>query len=168
MMFAMLSSIFGHNVSLNKSNDFVIDNCIAEVKSIHDKFDKKILDEDLDSILKMLLPDNFGYEDLLDIICQQITREKWVCHLKRAIKKQKAKIILFNVTQSQQLHRVSIFLEEKKMRKSFEHTLARCISFINNNECIPVLVILENIHQYHTMSFFCFLAAVKDKNKIFL
>jgi hypothetical protein len=163
MMFAVLSHKFGHNVSFNKTNDFIIDKNIAEVKSIHDKFDKKILDKD-SSILKMSLRDNFGYEDLLDIIYHQITRKKWVDHLERAIKKQKAKIILFNVTQSQQLQPVSIFLEEKQLRRSFEYTLAKCIPFINNDECIPVLVILENIHQYHIMSFFCFLVPVKDKN----
>jgi len=163
LMFGVLSHKFGHNVSFNKSNDFVIDNNIAEVKSIHDKFDKKILDKDSSSILKMSLPD-LGYEDMLDIIYQQITRKKWICHLKRAIKKQKAKIILFNGTQSQRLQAVSIFIEEKQLRNSFERTLAKCIPFINNDECIPVLIILENIHQYHTMSFFCFLAPVLDKN----
>jgi hypothetical protein len=164
LMFAVLSHKFDHDVSFNKSNDFVIDNNIAEVKSIHDKFDMKILDKDSSSMLRKSLPDSFCYEDMLDTISQQITRKKWIYHLKTAIKKQEAKIILFNGTQSQQLQAVSIFIEEKELRKSFEYTLAKCIPFINNDECIPVLVILENIHQYHTMSFFCFLVPVIDKN----
>jgi hypothetical protein len=106
----------------------------------------------------MSLPDNFSYDDLRDTICNQITRAKWKYHLNDAIKKKKPKIVLFNVTQSQGLQPVSLFLEEKGSRKSFQDILDKCMSLINNNDCIPVLAALENIHKYHIMSFFCFLA----------
>ena len=43
MMFASLSHRSGHSISLTKSDDFIIKNNVAEVKSIHDKFDKEIL-----------------------------------------------------------------------------------------------------------------------------
>jgi hypothetical protein len=162
MMFAVLSHKNGHNVSLNKRNDFVIDNNIAEVKSIHDKFDKKILDKDSNLILKLSLHDHFSYDDVKDIIYNQITRKKWIYHLNKAIKKQKGKIILFNVTESQKLQRISIFLEDKGLRKSFDYMLNR--SLVDNCDSIPVLVTLESIHQYHIMSFFCFLAPVKYEN----
>ena len=69
-MFAVLSHIFDHNVSLNKNNDFVIDNNIAEVKSIHDKFDNKILDKDLGPILKMSLHDNHSKACSFNTLCK--------------------------------------------------------------------------------------------------
>jgi hypothetical protein len=112
----------------------------------------------------MSLPDSFSYNDLKDTMYNQITREKWIYHLNRAIKKKKPKIILFNVAQSQELQRVTILLEEKGLRKTFGCILDKCMSFINNNDCIPVVAALESMYQYHIMSFFCFLAPVKDKH----
>ena len=91
-MFAVLSHKDSHNISFNRNDDFVIDNGLAEVKSIHDKFVKEALDKDSHYILKKSLPDNFGYDDVKEIICDQITREKWKYHLNHAIKKKKPKI----------------------------------------------------------------------------
>jgi hypothetical protein len=62
------------------------------------------------------------------------------------------------------LQRVSIFLEEKGLRKSFDNMLKKSLSFLNNKDSIPVLVMLESIHQYHITTFFSFLAPVKDKD----
>ncbi len=88
MMFAVLSQESRHDVSMNKKNDFVIDNNVAEVKSIHDKFDIKYLDADLNSILGMSLPDTFGIGDIKHTICTQVMRDKWIYHLSKAIRKQ--------------------------------------------------------------------------------
>ena len=52
---------------MDKNNDFVIDNNVAEIKSIHDKFDIKNLDTNLNSILRVSLPDSFSINDLKDI-----------------------------------------------------------------------------------------------------
>jgi hypothetical protein len=54
-------------------------------------------------LLTTSLPDNFGYNDMMDVIIyNQIIREKWKHHLISALKK-RPKLILFNVTQSQRL-----------------------------------------------------------------
>lgn len=45
LMFIVLSYNIGYRVSLNKKNDFIIYSDIAEVKSIHDKFDNSLLDQ---------------------------------------------------------------------------------------------------------------------------
>ncbi len=74
-MFAVLSHKDSHNISFNRNDDFVIDNGLAEVKSIHDKFVKEALDKDSHYILKKSLPDNFGYDDVKEIICDQITEK---------------------------------------------------------------------------------------------
>jgi hypothetical protein len=164
MMFAVLSQLSSHNVTLNKDKDFIVDNYIAEVKSIHDRFDIKRLDANAGQWLQMSIPDLFTADDLKNLICDQVRREKWICHLKKAIKNQKAKIIFFNATHSQELHRLGIFLEEKQLRKSFDTTLRTALSFVNNADSVPVLVMVENIHEHHITSFFCFLVPVMNKN----
>jgi hypothetical protein len=164
MMFAVLSQLGGHNVTLDKDKDFIVDNYVAEVKSIHDRLDIRRLDANAGQWLQMSLPDLFTVDDLKNLICDQVRREKWICHLKKAIKKQKAKIIFFNATHSQELHRLGIFLEEKQLRKSFDTTLRATLSFVNNVDSVPVLVMVENIHEHHFTSFFCFLVPVISKN----
>jgi hypothetical protein len=164
MMFAVLSRLAGHNVSLNKSNDFVVDNNIAEVKSIHDKFDVNKSDPNSSPFLQMSLPDPFTIADLKDMISGQVRRGKWISHLKKAIQKQKGKIIFFNATHSQGLYYVSNFLEEKQLRKGYDAMLNASLSFVNNNDSMPVLVMLENIHEHHKTTFFCFLVPIKNKD----
>ncbi len=58
---------------------------------------------------------------------------------------EKTKNILLNVTESQELQNVSLFLEERGLRKGFQHILDKCMSFINNSDSIPVMAMLENI-----------------------
>ena len=164
MMFAVLGQQSHHNISMNKKSDFLIDNIVAEVKSIHDEFDSKNLDADLNPILGMSLPNSCGIKDLKDIICTQVMRDKWKSHLGKAIRKQRAKIIFFNATHSQPLQRVSIYVEEKKLRKSFDEMLGPSLASMNNVDSIPVLVMLEMMHQYHITTFFSFLVPVRNKN----
>lgn len=163
MMFASLSHTNGYDITLNKSNDFIIKNNVAEVKSIHDKFDKEILDQDRRPLLTTSLPDNFAYSEVINLICDQIMREKWKCHLISALRK-RPKIILFNVAQMQELRHATMFMEQQELKKSFNNILVRPLSLINNQDFIPVLVALENIYQYHVISFFHFLAPVIYSN----
>jgi hypothetical protein len=160
MMFAVLSQENCHQVSLNKKNDFVIDSNIAEVKSIHDKFDIKLLDQDPKSLLKMSIPDNFDMNNLKDILGNQIRRSKWLSHMKRAIRKQDARVIFVNATQSEGLRPVSIFMEERNLRKSFNQILETAMSFVSNRDTIPVLVSIETMYRRHLMTSFTFLAPI--------
>jgi hypothetical protein len=88
MMFATLSQLHGHDVYLNKNYDFIVDNHISEVKSIHDKFDIKKLDLNSSPWLQMSLPNSFTIDSIKELISSQVTRNKWICHLEKAIKKQ--------------------------------------------------------------------------------
>jgi hypothetical protein len=164
MMFAVISQENGHQVSLNKKNDFVIDSNIAEVKSIHDKFDINLLDRDPNSLLKMSIPDNFDMNNLKDILGNQIRRVKWLCHMERAIRKQDARVILVNATQSQGLRPVSIFMEERILRKSFNRMLETAMSFVRNRDAIPVLVSIETTYRRHIVTSFAFLAPIMYKD----
>ena len=165
MMFAVLSHHTGYQVFLNKKNDFVINSNIAEVKSIHDKFDTNLLDQDSGRILRMSISNGFGMKELRDIFSEQLLRVKWLCHLKKAIKKQGAKIILFNATQSQGLRPVVIFIEENNLRKTFNHMLERAFSFTSHVDDIPVLVLLESISIQHIITPIVLLAPVVGMNE---
>lgn len=156
MMFAAISRSNDFPVVLNKADDFVIMNNIAEVKSIHDRIDRESMDKRLDSLLVKSLADSFNINDLKQLIGHQITRNKWIRLLKKAIEEQGANIVLVNATQSQEMHAVSIFLEQEHLRKSFSDILKKCLSFANEASLIPVLVLLENINERHIVTPFGF------------
>lgn len=156
MMFAAISRSNGFPVTLNKTDDFVITNNIAEVKSIHDRIDRESMDKRSDSLLVKSLADSFNMNNLKQLIGHQITRNKWIRHLKKAIEEQEAEIVLINATQSQEMHAVSIFLEQEHLRKSFSDILKKCLSFVNEGSLIPVLVLLETIHERHIVTPFGF------------
>ena len=163
IMFAVLSQLSGYNISLNKTNDFVVDNKVAEVKSIHDIFDTNLLDKNARPFLQMSLTTNFSLHDLKQTIAEQVSRNKWKYHISKAIKKQNGNIILVNATQSQGLQPVSIFLEEKKLRQTFNHILDESLAHIKSNDSNPVLVILETMGINHIVTPFWFPVPITNK-----
>ncbi len=57
-----------------------------------------------------------------------------------------------------------MFLEQKELRKSFDNMVNPSLKSINNDDSVPVLVVLKTIHQYHITTFFSFLVPVRNKN----
>ncbi|HET7285108.1 MAG TPA: hypothetical protein VFI70_10520, partial [Nitrososphaeraceae archaeon] len=102
LMFASICQINGLDVGLNKLNDFVINGQIAEVKSIHDNYNRTYFDENK-GLLTKSITDSYRIDDLLDQISTKLLQKKWFDHLSTAIGKQKGKIVFVNATQSPDL-----------------------------------------------------------------
>jgi len=87
LMFASICNIGGLDVTFNKANDFLINGQVAEVKAIHDDYNRTDFEQN-NSLLTKLLPNSYLIEDLNDEISEQLDRKKWHQHLSKAVFKQ--------------------------------------------------------------------------------
>jgi hypothetical protein len=133
------------DVTLNSANDFVINNQIAEVKSIHGDFSRAHFDQKNGLLIKSI-PNSYSINDLDYDISRQLIRKKWFEHLSKAIGKQKGKIVFLNATQSPELGRLCIFIEERNLQKDIIKIIHNAIEFIDNKEVIPAVVTMEAIY----------------------
>jgi len=79
LMFASICNIGGLDVTFNKANDFLINGQVAEVKAIHDDYNRTDFEQN-NSLLTKLLPNSYLIEDLNDEISEQLDRKKWHQH----------------------------------------------------------------------------------------
>lgn len=164
LMFVYLCHSNGYYISIVGEHDFVINNEVsAEVKTIHDRLNKKQISLISNLVIKTL-PDGFTPDDLKNEIVAQITRKKWICHLKEAINHQNGDIIFFNVTQSPEMYDLILHLEERDNRKSFKDIIDEAMKLRSSSDSIPIVVMVENIHFNHRINFFMFTTPVIYKN----
>lgn len=164
LMFVYLCHSNGYYISIAGKHDFIINNEVsAEVKTIYDMMNKKQITL-ISNLVKKTLPDGFTPDDLLNEIVTQITRKKWICHLKEAINHQNGDIIFFNVTQSPEMYDLILYLEESDNGKSFKDIIDEAMRLRSSSDSIPVVVMVENIHFNHMINFFMFIAPVTYKN----
>ena len=147
------------DVKLKIVNDFVINNQIAEAKSIHDDFGRAYFDRN-NGLLTKSITDSYRIADLEDEISEQLLRKKWFDHLSKAIGKQKGKIIFVNATQSPELGRLCIFIEERNLQKDIVKIIYKAIRFMDTKEVIPAVVTMEAIYKFHVISSFLFLIPI--------
>lgn len=150
----------GIDVTLNKINDFVVNNQIAEVKSIHDDYNRSEFDQ-TNGLLTKSIPNSYRIADLFDEICTKLLQKKWYDHLSKAIAKQKGKMVFVNATQSHGLGRVSVFIEEHKLQSGIKEMIQKAMDFINKKDVIPVIITMEAIHNLHIVSSVLFLLPIK-------
>lgn len=154
----------GIDVMLNKVNDFVINGQVAEVKSIHDDYNRTHFDRN-NGLLTKSLTDSYRIDDLLDEISNQLIRKKWYDHLSKAIGKQKGKVVFVNATQSPHLGRVSVFIEEHSLQRDIKKTIDKAMEFIDKNDVIPVVVTMEALRNLHVVSSLLFLLPITRINE---
>ena len=162
LMFATLCETNGHTITFEKNKDFIINQIDAEVKSFHDKPTSEDMKLENNMFYKEL-PDNFTLHDLKIEMTKQINRNKFIEHLRKAIKQ--GKIIFFNITEAYYCHFVSMFLEQNNLRKEFDEVLKTALSLTNRNDIVPVIIMLENTAKVHSTSFIIFNAPVKNNGK---
>jgi hypothetical protein len=163
LMFASICKTKGMDVKLNEVNDFLIDNQIAEVKSIHDDYNRAHFDLN-DDLLTKSITNSYRIEDLQDEISTQLLQPKWHDHLSKAISKQKGKIVFVNATQSPNLGRISVFIEEHNLKRDIKKILNSAMEFMDKQDVLPVLVTMEAIHNLHVVSFMLFLLPIRRLN----
>ena len=163
LMFATLCNINGYTISFEKNKDFIVNQIDAEVKSFHDK--STLEDMKLENnMFYRELPDGFTLHNLKCEMTKQIKRNKFVDHLKKAIKQ--GKIIFFNITEAYYCHFVSMFLEQNILRKNFNDVLKTALSLTNRKDTVPVIIMLENIGEIHFTSFIIFNAPLKNNGQL--
>jgi|GEM_PF-2051128 hypothetical protein len=162
-MFASICQIRGMDVTLNTENDLVINDQIAEVKSIHDVYNRTHFDQN-DGLSTRSVTDSFKIDDLADEISTQLLRKKWYDHLSKAIGKQKGKIVFVNATQSPDLGRGTVFIDEHNLERDIKKIIHKAMKYIDKNDVIPVIVTMEAIHKLHVVSSLLFLLPITCLN----
>ena len=161
-MFAALCKMTGNVISFQKNKDFIINEIDAEVKSFHDKPTLKDMKLN-NNIYYQELPIGFNLDNLKTEMTIQIKRNKFVKHLKKAIRQ--GKLIFFNITEAYYCHIISMFLEQNNIRKNFNEILKSALSLTNRKDTVPVVIMLENTSEIHITSFIIFNAPVKNNGQ---
>jgi hypothetical protein len=151
------------NVIFNEKNDFVVTDHVAEVKSIHDDYNRVQFEQN-NGLLTKSIHYSYKVDDLLDEISTKLLQNKWCNHLAKAIGKQEAKIVFINATQSPDLGRVSVFIEQHMLNRDFKEIINNAMEFIDKNDVIPVVVTMEAMHNLHVLSSLFFLLPITRLN----
>jgi hypothetical protein len=162
LMFASICQIRGLDVTLNEVNDFVINGREAEVKAIHDDYNRTDFDEN-NRLLTKSLPNSYRIDDLYDEISDQLVRKKWCDHLSKAVC-QKGKIVFVNATQSPALGRIAVFIEEHGFQRDIKKIIYKAMEFMDKNDLIPVIIAMEAIHIPYVLSSLLFLVPITLSN----
>jgi hypothetical protein len=162
LMFATLCKINGYTISFEKNKDFIVNQIDAEVKSFHDKPTVQNM-KLYNNMYYRELPDGFTLHNLKIEMTNQIKRNKFEEHLKKAIRQ--GKIIFFNITEAYYCHFVSMFLEQNNLRKNFDEILKIALSLTNRKDTVPVIIVLENTGEIHFISFIIFNAPIKNNGQ---
>lgn len=93
----------------------------------------------------------------------QIKRNKFVKHLKKAIRQ--GKVIFFNITEAYYCHIIIMFLEQNNKRKNFNEILKIALYLTNRKDTVPVVIMLENTSEIHIISFIIFNTPVKNNGQ---
>jgi outer membrane lipopolysaccharide assembly protein LptE/RlpB len=86
------------DTNFNEVNDFVIDGREAEVKAIHDDYNRTNFDQN-NRLLTKSLPNSYRIDDLYDEISEQLIRKKWCDHLSKAVCQKGKKMQEMHTTQ---------------------------------------------------------------------
>lgn len=86
-----------------------------------------------------------------------------ICQTK-AIGKQKGKIVFVNATQSPDLGRGTVFIDEHNLERDIKKIIHKAMKYIDKNDVIPVIVTMEAIHKLHVVSSLLFLLPITCLN----
>ena len=162
LMFASICNIGGLDVTFNKANDFLINGQVAEVKAIHDDYNRTDFEQN-NSLLTKSLPNSYRINDLKDEISEQLDREKWRDHLSKAVC-QKGKIVFVNATQSPALGRLAVFIEEHGLQQDIKKIVYKAKEFMDKSDVIPAVIAMEAMHNRHVISSLLFLVPITRLN----
>ncbi len=162
LMFASICNIGGLDVTFNKANDFLINGQVAEVKAIHDDYNRTDFEQN-NSLLTKSLPNSYRINDLKDEISEQLDRKKWCDHLSKAVC-QKGKIVFVNATQSPALGRLAVFIEEHGLQQDIKKIVYKAKEFMDKSDVIPAVIAMEAMHNRHVISSLLFLVPITRLN----
>lgn len=162
LMFASICNIDGLDVTFNKANDFLINGQVAEVKTIHDDYNRTNFEQN-NSLLTKSIPNSYRINDLKDELSEQLDRKKWCDHLSKAVC-QTGKIVFVNATQSPALGRVAVFIEEHGLQQDIKKIVYKAKEFMDKSDVIPAVIAMEAIHNRHVISSLLFLVPITRLN----
>jgi hypothetical protein len=116
-----------------------------------DNYNRTYFDEN-NGVLTKSISGSYRIDDLLDEISTKLLQKKWFDHLSTAIGKQKGKIVFVNATQSPDLGRVSVFMEENNLQGDIKKIIDKSMELIDKNDVTPVIITIEAIHNLHVIS----------------
>jgi hypothetical protein len=77
---------------------------------------------------------------------------------------QNGKIVFVNATQSPNLGRITVFIEEHNLKRDIKKILKSAMEFMDKQDVLPVVVTMEAIHNLHVVSSMLFLLPIRRLN----
>jgi hypothetical protein len=136
LFIASLAHLHDQNISFKKEHEFLINDVIIEVKTIHPELENYIQIEKIDKDVDI----NKINKVLIDFINKPEIR---INHLNKAIEKQRSQIVFLVITFSYETNLLENLsdLEDKGEDFTFKKALEEAFKLKNNKEIIPLIIV---------------------------